>query len=373
MIFDSLLENTRGVSNNIPPELDNIEECFGDPYEYTISIVYENMIMCNILEQEILANSYNELKESGYIVNEANILSSFFKGLLSILHKLWEKICAFFKKIFGIFKKDSKDNKEFVKEHEKHKVSNQAPKTPQEINQLKNKEEAKAKNKPTEWKENGKTYVDAVAYFDKMEEKLPNLESPKYMDMSQYSKVAKSHIDILEKNIKDRINDIPKMNAWDIDKVNAYIERLFPYRLICPGYDSTKSMEANYYSVYRSSEKITYKQTDKDMFLKVIDDENQTISTINQMFNNTKKFFEDMKKQINQMEKDAEKLHNKPEVIRAVGAIIPKSVNLLSIENSTITKVISEQIKLYKKFVKAIDDYDNYFLDLMDSDKVLVF
>ena len=90
MIFDNIMESTT-YDTPLPKELETVAECSGNPFQYAVSIVYENQMMCNILEQEILIEGYNYLLETGEVIHEDNIISKFFQGILSIVKKYGER------------------------------------------------------------------------------------------------------------------------------------------------------------------------------------------------------------------------------------------------------------------------------------------
>lgn len=91
--------------------------------------------MLNALEQDILAEEYHYLQQ-GQIVQEANILTKFFMGIRNILKKIWEKICAFFKKIFNFFKGEKSTSNSITSDAKKTKTPKYLPKNDNEAKKI---------------------------------------------------------------------------------------------------------------------------------------------------------------------------------------------------------------------------------------------
>lgn len=107
-------------SDAIAAELANVQECAGDPFEFATAIMYENELAMMKLDAAIMCCEYAYLKENGEeMVYEAGAMKNFFEGAKKALQKFWEKLKAFFKKIFNWLQDVVKNDKKFVEKYKK--------------------------------------------------------------------------------------------------------------------------------------------------------------------------------------------------------------------------------------------------------------
>lgn len=98
--------------------LDTVEECAGDPFEFATAAVYENEMMMQNIDAAIMVCEYAYLKETGTeMIFEENVVTNFFKQALAMVKKAWNKVVAFFKKIFGWVEGVVRNDKSFVKKY----------------------------------------------------------------------------------------------------------------------------------------------------------------------------------------------------------------------------------------------------------------
>lgn len=99
--------------------LDTVEECAGDPFEFLTAAVYENQLTLQNIDSAIMVCEYAYLKENGTeMIYEENVMTNFFKKVKAMLKKAWDKIVAFFKKIFSWLANIIKSDKKFVEKYE---------------------------------------------------------------------------------------------------------------------------------------------------------------------------------------------------------------------------------------------------------------
>lgn len=99
--------------------LDTVEECAGDPFEFATAALYENEMMMQNIDAAIMVCEYAYLKETGTeMIYEENVITNFFKQAKEMVKKAWDKVVAFFKKIFGWIEGVIRNDKSFVKKYE---------------------------------------------------------------------------------------------------------------------------------------------------------------------------------------------------------------------------------------------------------------
>lgn len=99
--------------------LDTVEECAGDPFEFLTAAVYENQLTLQNIDSAIMVCEYAYLRENGTeMIYEENVITNFFKRVRTMLKKAWDKIVAFFKKIFNWLSATVRNDKSFVKKYE---------------------------------------------------------------------------------------------------------------------------------------------------------------------------------------------------------------------------------------------------------------
>lgn len=95
--------------------LDTVEECEGDPFEFAVSIMYENSLNMQNLENAVMCCEYAYLRDHGTeMVYESGVFKNFIEGAKNNIKKIWGKIVAFFKKIFSWIENTIRSDKKFV-------------------------------------------------------------------------------------------------------------------------------------------------------------------------------------------------------------------------------------------------------------------
>ena len=99
--------------------LDTVAECAGDPFEFLTSAMYENQLTFQNIDSAIMVCEYAYLKENGTeMIYEENVMTNFFAKVKKMVKNAWEKIVAFFKKIFAWVEAVVRKDKAFVKKYE---------------------------------------------------------------------------------------------------------------------------------------------------------------------------------------------------------------------------------------------------------------
>lgn len=98
--------------------LDTVEECAGDPFEFATAALYENEMMMQNIDAAIMVCEYAYLKETGTeMIYEENVITNFFAQAKEMVKKAWDKVVAFFKKIFSWIEGVVRNDKSFVKKY----------------------------------------------------------------------------------------------------------------------------------------------------------------------------------------------------------------------------------------------------------------
>lgn len=132
-MLESMLLNRTGLYESsfdmgeIDPEidainLDTVDECEGNPFEYAVQAMYENELNFARISQATMLTEFAYLYENGTVIEESaedagKAVGDFFKKIGDGIKKLWEKICAFFKSIFATIGSWIKTDKAFVKKY----------------------------------------------------------------------------------------------------------------------------------------------------------------------------------------------------------------------------------------------------------------
>ena len=359
MIFDSLVENnTRWVVSNIPPELDNIEECEGNPFEYAISIVYENQIMCNILEQEMIVEECQKLQES-QIIHEDNIITKFFTGIKNIIKKIWEKICAFFKKIFSFFKREKSTVKKEVETSKKIEIPTI--------------DEHKFDNAIKELKKN----VETSKELNKIAEKINTLTKswPDPLNLI-YTEYGMDNVDRLikgfnaqfmgisikiDKKLMDSATDVQEcINGFKFNWNKQWNEKM---KSIIHPYDDSKSFEENVNNYFGRTIKVKVAGTkqDREHLWNVINYYSEAQGILRTVFDNTKKQIEDAEKYVKEAQatllKKEQESSNSNTAIMTYNPNLPMKVN--KVQEFEIYKGILEHMaSFYPKLLNMVTTVD---------------
>lgn len=355
MIFDSLLQTQGGI----PPELDNIEECEGNPFEYAISIVYENQIMCNILEQEMIIEEYQKLQES-QIIHEDNIITKFFTGIKNIIKKIWGKIVAFFKKIFSFFKKEKSTVKKEVETSKKIEIPTI--------------DEHKFDNAIKELKKSVETFKE----LDKIAEKIDALKKswPDPLNLI-YTEYGMDNVDRLikgfdaqfmgismkiDKKLMGSATDVQKcINGFKFNWNKQWNEKM---KSIIHPYDDSKSFEENVNDYFGKTikVKVTGTKRDREHLWNVINYYSEAQGILRTAFDNTKKQIEDAEKYVKEAQatllKKEQESSNSNTAIMIYNPNLPMKVN--KVQEFEIYKGILEHMaSFYPKLLNMVTTIDS--------------
>lgn len=305
MILNTILENT-----HLPvdlSELDTVEECAGNPFEFITGVVYESQMMQLQLEHELLIEEYVNSK-NGNIIQESNVIAKFFTTIRNILHKIWEKICAFFKKIFSFFKREKSTSNSIISDAKKTKTPKYLPKNDNEAKRLQ------------------------IDLNKKVKEKNPNAEAPNvpkpidiHITLSDVSLCEK----VIERATSNDMDDYTDEFMAKMKNVNTISEfthainndlpELVIKSLFLGNFDTNKSVEQNIKNLIKIKKELKITGTDQDkhtlisLSIELTNDEKR----INRLFDNTKKELDLAIKEVNEIEKEAEKTDKE---IRDMGA-----------------------------------------------------
>lgn len=404
MIFDNIMESTV-YDTSLPKELETVAECSGNPFQYAVSIIYENQMMCNILEQEILIEGYNYLLETGEVIHEDNIISKFFQGILSIVKKIWGKICAFFKKIFGIFKGNAKTDADFVATHAKIEPpkSIPVPKTEQDTKKLEKEVEKKIGDTSLSTRSNG-----SLSSSDSGDDEPVDVsnrgqgnhtpEHPRTKNIERSKNLSLEKKKPVKNKMKPKTPKVPKVPdlwGWDytglertqfgcttIDNLDDYQEKLrdlsiynncnslediknksnevlkeIPIKIVGKNYDSSKSLDEQLTVHYKGGRK-QYSVDDKKFLLDVIGATQKSMQILKKTFDRVKKYFGETKKYLEEMEKKCTTATGVDQNKYKEGAsLIPSLLNILTTVNSVSSKGILNKTGQAKSLVEKIDKY----------------
>lgn len=255
--------------------------------------------MLNALEQDILAEEYHYLQQ-GQIVQEANILTKFFMGIRNILKKIWEKICAFFKKIFNFFKGEKSTSNSITSDAKKTKTPKYLPKNDNEAKKLQ------------------------LDLDKKVKEKNPNAEAPKVpkpidihitlSDISLCEKIIEKSAsvdDINDRTVKFMMTKIKNINTISefSDVINNDLPKLMIKDLFLGNFDTNKPIEQNIKNLIKIKKelKITGTDQDKHTLISISTELTNDEKRINRLFDHTKKEIDSAIKEVNEMQKEIEK------------------------------------------------------------------
>lgn len=173
-----------------------------DPVEFIFSSIYEISLMEKQITLNLMCEEYSYLRDNGVelsVVQESNIIGTFFGGLFKLIGKMFQSICSFFKSIFSKNKENVNDVK---KECEKIKTDSDKKIKEMEADSDKKIKEIEAeRDKRSKEIEANINKIAGESEFDKTYKGYDKLKRP------SYDNIQINNASITEFNYKKIISD----------------------------------------------------------------------------------------------------------------------------------------------------------------------